>query len=151
MREIYQTLERLRLILAMLITPGLSEDVDSICFGKLNLKPSSALVGLSRYRTLDQSVGIGLILGTATVLRHYSKSQAREMCGAYPLLPQLRELFPLLPCCVPFLYSKVRKSSTVTRQNAELFQSFRLLLPLLSRFIPHPLRIVSGQSIDDRL
>ncbi|KAH9480388.1 WD repeat-containing protein 7 [Psilocybe cubensis] len=46
-REILLTLERLRLLLSVLITPGLNSDVDSICYGKLGAYPSSALVGLS--------------------------------------------------------------------------------------------------------
>ncbi|KAF8903093.1 hypothetical protein CPB84DRAFT_1728490 [Gymnopilus junonius] len=44
-REILLTLDRLRLMLSALLTPGLSDDVDSICYGKLGAYPSSALVG----------------------------------------------------------------------------------------------------------
>lgn len=47
-REILLVLDRLRLILSVLLTPGLNSDVDSICYGKLGAHPSSALVGLSR-------------------------------------------------------------------------------------------------------
>ena len=47
-REILSTLDRLRLILSGLLTPGLNDDVDSICYGKLAAYPSSATVGLSR-------------------------------------------------------------------------------------------------------
>ncbi|PPQ70616.1 hypothetical protein CVT25_011982 [Psilocybe cyanescens] len=46
-REILLVLDRLRLILSVLLTPGLNSDVDSICYGKLGAHPSSALVGLS--------------------------------------------------------------------------------------------------------
>lgn len=46
-RNILLTLDRLRLILSILLTPGLSDDVDSICDGKLKVMPSSATVGLS--------------------------------------------------------------------------------------------------------
>lgn len=47
-REILLALDRLRLILSSLLTPGLNEDVESICFGKLGAYPASVLVGLSR-------------------------------------------------------------------------------------------------------
>ncbi|KAF9561801.1 hypothetical protein CPC08DRAFT_688535 [Agrocybe pediades] len=46
-REILLALDRLRLILSALLTPGLNEDVDSICYGKLGAYSSSVLVGLS--------------------------------------------------------------------------------------------------------
>ena len=48
-RKIFSILDRLRLVLSILITPGLSADVDSICYGKLGAFPSSAVAGLSRY------------------------------------------------------------------------------------------------------
>ncbi|KAF8964335.1 hypothetical protein BDZ97DRAFT_1919029 [Flammula alnicola] len=46
-REILLTLDRLRLILSALLTPGLSTHVDSICYEKLGAYPSSALAGLA--------------------------------------------------------------------------------------------------------
>lgn len=48
-RSVLQALDRLRYVLSIMITPGLNSDVDSICAGKLQLHPSSAGVGLSRY------------------------------------------------------------------------------------------------------
>ncbi|KAF8158416.1 hypothetical protein B0H34DRAFT_797808 [Crassisporium funariophilum] len=50
-REILLTLDRLQLVLSALITSGLNEDVDSICYGKLGAFPSSATVGLSSATT----------------------------------------------------------------------------------------------------
>lgn len=47
-REILSTLQRLRLILSALLTPGLNSDIDSICLGKLGAYPSSATMGLTR-------------------------------------------------------------------------------------------------------
>ena len=47
-RRILLILDRLRLVLSTLITPGLNADVDSICYGILSVSPSSAIVGLSR-------------------------------------------------------------------------------------------------------
>ena len=44
-RNILRTFSRLRLLLSMLLTPGLSSDVDSICAGKLRLTRSGASVG----------------------------------------------------------------------------------------------------------
>ncbi|KIM43090.1 hypothetical protein M413DRAFT_26286 [Hebeloma cylindrosporum] len=46
-REIFLTLERQRLMLSALLTPGLNADVDSICYGKLGARASSAIVGVS--------------------------------------------------------------------------------------------------------
>ena len=48
-REIFLTLERLRLLLSAFLTPGINDDVDSICYGKLGVHTSSAIVGLSRF------------------------------------------------------------------------------------------------------
>jgi len=48
-REIFMALARQRLMLSALLTPGLNEDVDSICYGKLGARISSAIVGLSRF------------------------------------------------------------------------------------------------------
>jgi WD repeat-containing protein 7 len=47
-RRILLILDRLKLVLSTLITPGLNADVDSICYGILSLFPSSAIAGLSR-------------------------------------------------------------------------------------------------------
>ena len=47
-RRILLILDRLRLVLSTLITPGLNDNVDSICYGILSISPSSAIVGLSR-------------------------------------------------------------------------------------------------------
>ena len=47
-RKILLILDRLRLVLSTLITPGLNADIDSICYGNLSISPSSAIVGLSR-------------------------------------------------------------------------------------------------------
>jgi hypothetical protein len=47
-RRILLILDRLRLVLSTLITPGLNANVDSICYGILSSSPSSAIVGLSR-------------------------------------------------------------------------------------------------------
>ena len=47
-RRILLILDRLRLVLSTLITPGLNADVDSICYGNLSISPSSAIAGLSR-------------------------------------------------------------------------------------------------------
>ncbi|KDR82569.1 hypothetical protein GALMADRAFT_237950 [Galerina marginata CBS 339.88] len=57
-REILLALDRLRLILSALLTPGLNEGVDSICYGKLGAYPSSAIVGLwsGESTTLFQSI-----------------------------------------------------------------------------------------------
>ena len=48
-REIFKALDRLKLVLSILLTPGLSEDIDAICYGKLGAYPSTAALGLSRY------------------------------------------------------------------------------------------------------
>jgi len=48
-REILKALDRLKLVLSILLTPGLSEDIDAICYGKLGAYPSSATLGMSRY------------------------------------------------------------------------------------------------------
>jgi WD repeat-containing protein 7 len=47
-RKILLILDRLRLVLSTLLTPGLNADVDSICYGKLSAFPSSAVAGLTR-------------------------------------------------------------------------------------------------------
>ena len=47
-RRILLILDRLRLVLSTLITPGLNANVDSLCYGILSISPSSAMVGLSR-------------------------------------------------------------------------------------------------------
>jgi len=47
-REILLTLDRLKIVLSFFITPGLSEDIDSICYGKLGAYPSTAIPGLAR-------------------------------------------------------------------------------------------------------
>ena len=47
-RKILLILDRLRLVLSTLITPGLNASIDSICYGNLSISPSSAIVGLSR-------------------------------------------------------------------------------------------------------
>jgi len=47
-RKIFSILDKQRLVLSTLITPGLNADVDSICYGKLSAFPSSAVAGLSR-------------------------------------------------------------------------------------------------------
>lgn len=46
-RKILQALERLRLLLSVVITLGLNGDVDSICTGKLKLRPSTVGVGFT--------------------------------------------------------------------------------------------------------
>ncbi|KAF8984038.1 hypothetical protein BDQ17DRAFT_1260967 [Cyathus striatus] len=46
-RVILHSLERMQILLSTLLTLGLSEDVDSICHGKLGVYPSSVTVGLS--------------------------------------------------------------------------------------------------------
>lgn len=48
-REILMTLDRLKIVLSFFITPGLSEDIDSICYGKLGAYTSTAIPGLARY------------------------------------------------------------------------------------------------------
>ncbi|RXW25374.1 hypothetical protein EST38_g529 [Candolleomyces aberdarensis] len=50
-RNILQALERLRLLLSIVITPGLNGDVDSICTGKLKLRPSTVGVGFTSHDT----------------------------------------------------------------------------------------------------
>ncbi|CAA7261526.1 unnamed protein product [Cyclocybe aegerita] len=50
-REILSTLSRLKLILSCLLTPGLSADVDGLCYGKLGAHHSSTLVGLTSFNT----------------------------------------------------------------------------------------------------
>ena len=47
-RRILLILDRLKLVLSTLITPGLNANVDSICYGILSISPSSAIAGLSR-------------------------------------------------------------------------------------------------------
>ncbi|KAF9483399.1 WD40 repeat-like protein [Pholiota conissans] len=46
-RGILLTLDRLRLVLSVLLIPGLNPDVDSICYGKLGVHPSSTVLGLA--------------------------------------------------------------------------------------------------------
>ncbi|EAU86217.2 hypothetical protein CC1G_03428 [Coprinopsis cinerea okayama7 len=48
---ILRTFDRLRLLLAVVLTPGLSPDLDSVCSGKLNLPPAIVGVGLSSLKT----------------------------------------------------------------------------------------------------
>ena len=50
-REILWALDRLKTILSFFITPGLSEDIDSICYGKLGAYTSTAIPGSVRYIT----------------------------------------------------------------------------------------------------
>ncbi|KAG6827295.1 hypothetical protein H0H92_012460 [Tricholoma furcatifolium] len=47
-RAILQTLERLRAVLSVLLTPGLNSDIDAICSQKLGIRPTQATVGFSR-------------------------------------------------------------------------------------------------------
>lgn len=47
-RKILSILDKLRLVLSTIITPGLNADVDSICYRNLGAFPSSAVAGLSR-------------------------------------------------------------------------------------------------------
>ncbi|KAG6884839.1 hypothetical protein C0993_007868 [Termitomyces sp. T159_Od127] len=51
-RAILRTLERLRSVLSVLLTPGLNLDIDAICFGKLGIRPSQAFSGVSRNETV---------------------------------------------------------------------------------------------------
>ncbi|TFK27655.1 hypothetical protein FA15DRAFT_635254 [Coprinopsis marcescibilis] len=46
-RDILHTFDRLRMLLSVSLTPGLSQDVDSICTGKLDIQPTAVGVGLS--------------------------------------------------------------------------------------------------------
>lgn len=46
-RAILQSLDHLRIILSTLLTPGLSDDVDSICKGKLGINDSDISVGFA--------------------------------------------------------------------------------------------------------
>ncbi|KAF5384322.1 hypothetical protein D9615_003314 [Tricholomella constricta] len=45
-RAILLTLERLRSVLSVLLTPGLNNDIDTICSAKLGIRPSRVSVGL---------------------------------------------------------------------------------------------------------
>ena len=47
-RRILLILDRLRLVLSTLITPGLNANVDSLCYGILSISSSSVIAGLSR-------------------------------------------------------------------------------------------------------
>jgi hypothetical protein len=46
-RAILNSLDQLRTILSTLLTPGLNPDVDSICYTKLGINRSNALLGLA--------------------------------------------------------------------------------------------------------
>jgi hypothetical protein len=43
------TLSQLRAVLSVLLTPGLSPDIDEICESRLGIFPSSGMVGVSSY------------------------------------------------------------------------------------------------------
>jgi hypothetical protein len=43
------TLSQLRAVLSLLLTPGLSPDIDEICENRLGTFPSSGMVGVSSY------------------------------------------------------------------------------------------------------
>jgi len=47
-RAILLTLERLRSVLSALLTPGLNEDIDEICFARLGIKFAPKLIGFAR-------------------------------------------------------------------------------------------------------
>lgn len=47
-REIFMALARLKLVLSLVLTPGLSADIDSICYGALGANPSMVTPGLAR-------------------------------------------------------------------------------------------------------
>ena len=48
-QRILQVLERLRVFLSTMLTPGLNNDVDSICISKLKIKGTEVGVGIGRY------------------------------------------------------------------------------------------------------
>jgi hypothetical protein len=48
-RAVYSRVDQLKLVLSVLLTPGLNDSIDDICRTKLRIPTSSALLGYSRY------------------------------------------------------------------------------------------------------
>jgi hypothetical protein len=84
-RNILLTLDRLRLILSILLTPGLSDDIDSICDGKLKVMSSSATVGLSRCVGFECDMRLPHSRSNVVVMVQlcYTQSPVPVMFGAF--------------------------------------------------------------------
>ena len=82
-RAILSSLDRLRSVLSSLLTPGLNDDIDTICREKLGIHLSPVSLGFSRYDNLrfktnrDQTE-----ISTASVLLRYIILTALKVLGA---------------------------------------------------------------------
>ncbi|KAG5725162.1 WD repeat-containing protein 7 [Termitomyces sp. T112] len=90
-RAIFRTLERLRSVLSVLLTPGLNRDIDAVCSEKLGIRPVQTSIGFSRngtvtlYRSADphemwclssdvsaaRVLSIGVMLNALSVFEEY--------------------------------------------------------------------------------
>jgi hypothetical protein len=92
-RAILLTLERLRSVLSTLLTPGLNEGIDGICFARLGVKLAPKPIGFARYARSFRAKNVAHIGTSVVVLLCCTTAAALEILGA-----SQATCLPPMPC-----------------------------------------------------
>jgi len=107
-KAIYIKLDQIKLVLSFLLTPGLNEDIDDICWTELKIPSSSSSVGFSRYDDYEAKTS-GTHVAQALILRHFMAVKMVVMHGVFRVMSPQPAWWALPLSCALLACLKVRK------------------------------------------